>query len=433
MYHTEYQKKLTTPESAVKAIGEGDMLVHGLTMAEPPALLRAVAARLRSGGLKRLRTFSVLPLAHASSTVLVPDLIDCVEAYSGFVSARTRGLVKTGLNYFIPNHLHQVPRLLSEFIGVDACITMVSPMDEAGYFSFGTANDFTSTAARAARLSIVEVNRHMPRVFGDSLLHVSEVDAIVENHEPIPDFHKAEERPEDEIIGNIIAEMVPDGACLQLGIGSLPNAVAKHLEGHKDLGIHTEVFGPGMVNLIKKGVVTGRKKTLHPMKHVFTVAQGDREMLEFMNNNPAMESYPCSYTNKPSVIAQNDRMISINSILQVDLLGQCNAEFLAGHQYSGTGGQLDFVRGAFDSKEGKSFLAFYATARDEKVSRVVDCLESGAMVTTPRMDTHYLVTEFGVANLKGKSTRDRALAIIGLAHPKFREQLLRRAEDMYLL
>lgn len=433
MYQNQYHKKLTSPDGAVKAIMEGDMLVHGLTMAEPPALLRAIASRLKAGKLKHLKVFSILPLAHACSTVLALDLVDCVEAYSGFVDGGTRGLVSTGLNYYVPNHLHQVPRLLEEFIGVDVCITTVSPMDESGYFSFGTANDFTSKAARAARVLIVEVNKNMPRVFGESLLHISEVDAIVENHEHIPDFPTGKMLPEAKKIGKIISEMVPDGATLQMGIGVLPDAVAKYLDNHSDLGIHTEVFGPGMVDLIKKGVITGERKTLHPRKHVFTVAQGNQEMLEFMNNNPAMVSYPCSYTNNPAIIAKNDRMISINSLLQVDLLGQCNAEYLSGHQYSGTGGQLDFVRGAFDSKGGKSILAFYSTAKNGTVSRVVDRLDSGVMITTPRMDTHYLVTEYGVANLKGKSTRDRALAIIDIAHPKFRDELLRRAEDMYLL
>lgn len=433
MYQNQYHKKLTSHDGAVNAIMEGDMLVHGLTMAEPPALLRAIASRLKAGKLKHLKVFSILPLAHACSTVLALDLVDCVEAYSGFVDGGTRGLVSTGLNYYVPNHLHQVPRLLEEFIGVDVCITTVSPMDESGYFSFGTANDFTSKAARAARVLIVEVNKNMPRVFGESLLHISEVDAIVENHEHIPDFPTGKMLPEAKKIGKIISEMVPDGATLQMGIGVLPDAVAKYLDNHSDLGIHTEVFGPGMVDLIKKGVITGERKTLHPRKHVFTVAQGNQEMLEFMNNNPAMVSYPCSYTNNPAIIAKNDRMISINSLLQVDLLGQCNAEYLSGHQYSGTGGQLDFVRGAFDSKGGKSILAFYSTAKNGTVSRVVDRLDSGVMITTPRMDTHYLVTEYGVANLKGKSTRDRALAIIDIAHPKFRDELLRRAEDMYLL
>lgn len=433
MYNKEYQKKLTTPDEAVKAIREGDMLVHGLTMAEPPALLKAVASRLREGDLNKIRLFSALPMNPACSTILAPDLMDCVEAFTGFVTSGSRGLVSAGLEYYVPNHLHQIPRLLEEFIGVDICITTVSPMDDAGYFSFGTANDFTSTAARAARVLIVEVNRNMPRVFGDSLLHISEVDVIVENHEPIEDFPSGEIRPEIDVIGKVISEMVPDGATLQMGIGSLPNAVAKYLDNHSDLGIHTEVFGPGMVELIKKGVINGEKKTLKPRKHVFTVAQGDQEMLRFMNNNPACESYPCSYTNDPVVIAKNDRMISINSLLQVDLLGQCNAEYLAGHQYSGTGGQLDFVRGAFASKEGKSILAFNSTAKDGKISRVVDRLDPGAMITTPRMDTHYLVTEYGTVNLKGKSTRERALGIIDIAHPKFREYLMRRAEDMYLI
>ncbi|MDD5010119.1 MAG: acetyl-CoA hydrolase/transferase C-terminal domain-containing protein [Syntrophorhabdaceae bacterium] len=433
MYEHEYQKKLVAPEKAIAAIRDGDMLVHGLALAEPPALLRAIADRLRAGDLKRIKVFSSLPLKHACDTILAVDLMDCVDAYSQFVSSGERGLVSTGLASFVPNHLHQMPRLLTEFIGVDVCVTMVSPVDQSGYFSFGTANDFTSTAARAARVLIVEVNRFMPRVFGDSSIHISEVDAIVENHEPIFTPLNPESRSEDEIIGKAIAEMVPDGACLQLGIGALPNAVAAYLEGHKDLGIHTEVFGPAMVNLIKKGVITGSKKTLHPRKHVFTVALGDQEMLDFMDNNPAMKSYPCSYTNHPSVIAQNARMVSINAVLEVDLTGQCNAEFLYGHQFSGTGGQLDFVRGAFDAKEGKSILAFYSTADHGKTSRIVDCLEQGATITTPRTDTHYLITEYGTANLKGKSTKERALAIIELAHPEFREELLRKAEEMYLI
>lgn len=433
MYEHEYQKKLVAPEQAIAAIRDGDMLVHGFALAEPPALLMAIANRLRAGDLKRLRVFSGFPLKHSCETILAVDLMDCVDAYSQFVSTGQRGLVSTGLASFMPNHFHQVPRLLTEFIGVDVCVTMVSPMDQSGYFSFGTTNDFTSTAARAARVLIVEVNRFMPRVFGDSSIHISEVDAIVENHEPIFTLPNADPRPEDEVIGRTVSEMVPDGACLQLGIGALPNAVAAYLGSHKELGIHTEIFGPAMVRLIRKGVITGTRKNMHPRKHIFTVAIGDQEMLEFMDNNPAMESYPVSYTNRPSVVAQNDRMISINAVLEVDLTGQCNAEFLYGHQYSGTGGQLDFVRGAFDAKEGKSILAFYATADNGNISRIVDRLAQGATITTPRTDTHYLVTEYGAANLKGRSTRERALAIIGLAHPKFREELLRKAEEMYLL
>jgi itaconate CoA-transferase len=432
-YAADYRQKLTTPEQAVAKIANGSTIVHGLTIAEPPALLAAIAERARAGELSDLKIYSFNPQKHVAETVFAPDLCDCIQAYSWFVSGSDRPKVKVGLNYYVPIYLHQIPRLIRDYMEIEVTITTVSPMDKAGYFSFGTANDFTSTAARHCKQLIVEVNEHMPRVFGDSLIHISEVDAIVENHVPLLELIPPASKPEDPAIGESIAELVPDGATIQLGIGGIPNAVARYLKGHTDLGIHTELLVPGMVELIEKGVVTGRKKTLHPRKTVFTVAQGTKKMYEFMNDNPSMESYPASYVLDPSVIAQNDNMISINSILEVDLLGQCNAEFLAGSQFSGTGGQLDFVRGAFKSRGGKSILAFYSTAKNGTVSRIVPRFPPGTMVTTPRMDTHYLVTEYGVVDLKNKSTRERALEIINIAHPKFRDDLLREAENMYLL
>jgi itaconate CoA-transferase len=306
-------------------------------------------------------------------------------------------------------------------------------MDGDGCFSFGTSNDFISTAARAARHLIVEVNECMPRVHGDSRIHVSRVAAVVENHVPLPEIAPSLPEPGDDLIARRILDMIPDGATIQLGVGGLPTALCGFLTAHRDLGIHTEYLCQGMIDLIADGVVTGARKTLHPGRHVFTVACGDRQMLAALHDNPTFESYPVSYTNHPAVIARNERMISINSVLEVDLLGQANAEFLQGHQFSGSGGQLDFVRGAYDAPEGKSFLAFHATARDGTISRIVPRLDAGTMVTTPRNDTHYLATEFGVVNLKGKSTRERALAIIELADPQFRDGLLRAAEDMYLL
>jgi itaconate CoA-transferase len=210
-----------------------------------------------------------------------------------------RDLVQRGKHHFVPNEFHQIPRLIRDFMKVDVTVTTVSPMDRAGFFSFGTVNDFISTSARFSKKLMVEVNRHMPRVFGDSLVHVSEVDAIVENDQPLLEAVPAQPKPEAEAIGHRIAEMVPDGAVLQLGIGGIPNAVCRHLESHKDLGIHTELFCPGMMHLIKKGVVTGRRKNLHPRKHLFTNAIGDRAMYEFMHDNPSMESYPVSYVNDP--------------------------------------------------------------------------------------------------------------------------------------
>ena len=432
-YRAQYRRKLTTPEQAVNGIQSGSTLVHGLAAAEPPALLQAIADRVRAGDLTNLSVHSLLPMENVSKTLLSPDLADCVQAFSWFVSKASRSAVRVGLNYYVPNHFHQVPRLMRENLDIDITVTAVSTMDRAGFFSFGTSNDYTSTVARCCKRLIVEVNKNMPRVFGDALLHISEVDAIIEHTAPLIEFKWPGPKAEDDAIGKVVAELVPDGATLQLGFGGLPNVIAMKLMAHKDLGIHTEVFGPAMVELIRKGVVTGRRKNLHTMKNVFTVAEGTREMYRFMHDNPSMESYPVSYTNNPDVIALNDNMISINSIIQVDLLGQCNAEFLAGFEYSGTGGQLDYVRGAYNSRGGKSILAFYSTARKGQVSRVVPRLDSGAVITTPRMDVHYLVTEHGAVNLKGKSTRDRALGIISLAHPRFRDSLIREAENMYLL
>jgi itaconate CoA-transferase len=426
-YRAQYRRKLTTPEQAVSGIKNGSTLVHGLAAAEPPALLH-LADRIRAGG-SNLASFT--PCTDVAKP-FSPDLADCVT-FSWFVSKSSRSAVKVGLSYYVPNHFHQVPRLMRENLDIDVTVTAVSPMDRAGFFSFGTANDYTSTVARCCKRLIVEVNKNMPRVFGDALLHISEVDAVVEHTAPLPEFKWPGPKAEDDAIGKHVVELVPDGATLQLGFGGLPNVIAMKLLNHKDLGIHTEVFGPAMVELIRKGVVTGRRKNLHPMKNVFTVAEGTREMYRFMHDNPSMESYPVSYTNNPDVIALNDNMVSINSIIQVDLLGQCNAEFLAGSQYSGTGGQLDYVRGAYNSRNGKSILAFYSTARKGQVSRVVPKLDSGAVITTPRMDVHYLVTEHGAVNLKGKSTRDRALGIISIADPRFRDSLLRDAENMYLL
>jgi itaconate CoA-transferase len=433
MYKGQYQKKLISPAKAVEHVTDGSTIVHGMGTGEPPALLGAIADRVRAGDLKGIKVFSLLPMDHISRTLLAPELSGSLSAYCWFVSGADRELVKCGLNHFVPNEFHQIPRLLRDFMKIDVTVTTVSPMDKAGFFSFGTVNDYISTAARYANRLIVEVNHHMPRVFGDSLLHVSEVDAIVENDLPLIEIIPAEPKPEAEAIGHIIAEMVPDGATLQLGIGGIPNAVCLHLESHKDLGIHTELFCPGMMHLIQKGVITGRRKNLHCRKHVFTNALGNRAMYEFMDDNPSMESYPVSHTNDPHIIAQNDHMISINSTIEVDILGQCNSEYLGGFEFSGTGGQLDYVRGAFNSRGGKSIIAFYSTAHNGKVSRVVPRFKPGTVVTTPRMDAHILVTEYGAVNLKGKSTRERALDIIGIAHPRFRDDLLKEAENMRLL
>jgi len=434
-YYHDYKKKLTTPEKAVEYLKDGDTLLHGMSIAEPPFLLDAIARRVRANDLKNIKVFSFNPQKYVAETVCAPDLCDVIESYSWFVSGSSRGSTFVGLTQYVPVYFHQIPKLIQETMSIDKTITIttVSPMDQTGFFSLGTCNDYTSIAIRRSRHVMVEVNENMPRVFGGSLVHISEIDAIVENTQPLLEIFPPDPRPDDATIGKYIAELIPDGACIQLGIGSLPNAISPYLTNHKDLGIHTELFGPGMVDLIEKGIVTGKRKKLHPYKHIFAVAYGSQNTFEFMNNNPSMESYPSSYVLNPSIISKNDNMISINAILQVDLYGQCNAEHLDGSQFSGVGGQLDFVRGAYNSKNGKSILAFYSTAKDGNISRVVPRLAEGTMVTTPRMDTHYLATEYGIVNIKGKSTRERALAIISIAHPDYRDDLMREAENMYLL
>jgi itaconate CoA-transferase len=429
----EYRKKLTTAARAAAMVSSGATIVHGASVSEPPALLGGLASRLRSGELTNINVYSSLPMKHASATILSPDLCDQVFSHSWFVTPVDRSRHRVGLSSYVPNYVHQIPRLIEEFMDIDVMLTTVSPMDKFGFFTFGAVNDYSAAAARKARLLIVEVNKNMPRVHGDSLLHVSEVHAIVENHVPLLELPESEPLPEDGIIGRQVADLIPDGATIELGIGGIPDAIGRLLRHHKDLGIHSGSFTPVMVDLIERGVVTGKRKNLHPHKHVFMVAQGTRRMYDFINDNPAMESHPASYTEDPSIIALNDNMHAINTVIEVDLTGQCNAEYVGGFQFSGTGGQLDFVRGAFNSHGGKSIQAFYSTARKGKASRVVPRLESGTVVSIPRMDTHYLVTEYGTANLKGKSTRQRAEAIIGLAHPAFRDGLVRAAEDMFLL
>ena len=432
-YRDEYKRKLVTAEAAVSRIKDGDTIVHGVTIAEPPALLQAITERARADELKKITIYSFNPQKHAGDTYLSIDVVDNIYAKSWFLGASARKLAAVGLVQFVPSYLHQIPRFIREYMDLDVCVTTVSPMDNAGYFSFGTANDLTSTAAREAKTLIVEVNENMPRVFGDSLLHISEVDAIVEHHVPLLQLPAAAPRPQSATVGKLIAEIIPDNAVLQLGIGELPNAICPFLTNHKDLGVHTELFGPGMKDLILEGVITGKAKTLHPRQHVFSIAYGADDTFAFMNDNPAMAGYPSDYVMDPAIIAKNDNMVSVNSILQVDLTGQCNAEFLAGVEYSGTGGQLDFVRGAYAAKNGISVMAFYATAKDDTISRVVPKLDDNAAVTTPRMDVHYLCTEYGLVNLKNKSVGERAEAIITLAHPKFRAELTDASHEMQLM
>jgi itaconate CoA-transferase len=433
-----YQSKLTTPEQAVASIPSGSNFSMGMAMAEPPALLRALADRAKAGQIEGLKVYYFEATRIAGETILRYELNDRIRPYCMFIAATERALIKRAeadggrkiVNY-VPSNFHQAPRLLTDEVGIDTFVCTISPMDRHGYFSFGTGNDYSSKVARAAKRLIVEVNQNMPRVHGAGAeLHVSEVSAIVENNVPLLQLPIRAPAPEDDVIARMIAGLVPDGACLQMGVGALPDIVCAALRDRNDLGIHTEALNPGLVDLVRAGVVTNRRKAIDWGKTVFTFAMGQEAMYDFLDDNPAVESRPVDYVNDPRIIAQNDNVISINATIQIDLTGACNSEHMLGHQYSASGGQLDFVRGAYASKGGKSIIAATSTAAKGKVSRIVPTLEGP--VTTPRIDTHYVVTEFGAVNLKGLSSTDRALQLIELANPEFRGGLREAAKAMHL-
>lgn len=423
----EYRSKLTSAESAVSTIGSGAHLAMGMAIAQPPALLKALANRVEEGSLDQINLWYFHSMEHAAQTVLRYELLDRVRPHCMFLTRIERDLIRRGdaegksAIEFVPVAFSESSRLLAERVPVEAFITTVSPMDRHGWFTFGANNDYATTVARTARRLIVEVNPQMPRVFGDSLLHVSETDAIVEHDAALLELITPQIDPEDEVIARTVAGMIEDGACLQMGIGTLPDAVCSQLTGHRDLGIHTELMTPGLAGLIACGAVTNRLKATYPGRSVFTFAMGDRAFYDFLDDNPSMHSAPVQVVNDPRHISKNDRVVSVNATLQVDLGGACNSEHMLGRQYSGSGGQLDFVRGAAASRAGKSIIACHSTAKGGTVSRIVPKLEGP--VTTPRNDTHIVVTEYGWADVKGKSLRERAEALIGIAHPKFRDEL----------
>lgn len=422
-----YQSKLMSADAAAALISPDTDVAMGMAVAEPPALLAAMARRVEAGDLASVRLWYFHSMQHAAQTVLRHDLLDRIRPHCMFLSGVERSLMKADpaagdrLVEFVPTAFSASPRLLREKVSLDACVTMVSPMGKHGYFTFGPSNDYTSVAARSARKLIVEVNPLMPRVFGEGALHVSEVDAIVEHRSPLIEVSGHAPSAEDEAIADIVAGMIDDGACLQMGIGSLPDTVCRRLRTRKDLGIHTELLTPALAALMHEGAVTNRRKKTFPGRSVFTFAMGDRPFYDWLDDNQAIYSLPVDLVNDPRHIAKNDNVVSVNATLQVDLLGACNSEHMLGCQYSGSGGQLDFVRGATASNGGLSIIACRATAREGTVSRIVPQIEGP--VTTPRNDVQWIVTEFGAADLRGKSLRQRAEAMIGLAHPRFRDEL----------
>ena len=436
-YAIQYAERLMSPAAAAALIPSGSRVAMALGVAQPPALLKALADRAEANEVGDVNIYYLLSTAIAGDTVLRYDLTDRLRPHSLFHGAIERKLEARGIEegrravWFVPTGFQQTPTVLTREIGVDTLLATVSPMDAEGNFSLGTNTDYALRVSKTARRVILEVNPHMPRVFGDCTIHVSQVTALVEHAAPLLEAGKAPQQPQDVIIGGLIAGLVENGSTLQMGIGALPDAVCAALHDHVDLGIHTEMLTPGLVELMRAGVVTNAKKTLHPGTTVFTFSMGDRSTYEFLHENPAVEAYPVDYVNDPAVIARNDRMVSVNATLQIDLFGACCSEYLNGRQYTASGGQLDFVRGASAAAGGKSIIACHSTAAKGSVSRIVARLDGPA--TTPRNDVQYVVTEHGWANLRGLTVDQRARALIGLAAPQFRQALELDARAMGLI
>ena len=373
-------------------------------------------------------------LTHGRAPYARRDLLDHFRQNSFFIGGNVRDAVNEGLADYTPMCLSEIPRLFREKrLHLDFALVQVSPPDAHGFCSFGVSVDVVKAAVESADFVIAEVNPNMPRTLGDSFVHVSELDAMVKSDRPLLEFPMEAITPEAEKIAAFIESLVPDGATLQTGIGNIPSAVLAALKDKRDLGIHTEMITEAVVPLIESGVLNGRCKTLLPRKIVTSFCFGNRKFYDYLHDNPAFEFRPTEFTNDPFQIARNRNMIAISSAIEVDLTGQVCADSIGGKFYSGFGGQLDFMRGAARAENGKPIIALPSVTRDGKLSRIVPWLKTGAGVVTTRADVHYVVTEYGVAYLHGKTVRERTLALIHIAHPKFRDELMRQAREARLV
>jgi 4-hydroxybutyrate CoA-transferase len=417
-----YKSKLVTAAQAVTNIKSGDRVVTGHAVGEPVKLVEAMVANKEN-----YRDVEIVHLvAMGKSEYARTGMEPYFKVNTLFAGASTRDVINSGRGDFTTCFFYQVPSLFKKgYMPVDIALIQVSEPDDHGYCSFGVSNDYTKPAADSAKIVIAEVNKQMPRTFGNSFIHVSDIGFIVEADYPIIELPLPKIGEVEKAIGKNCAKLIEDGSTLQLGIGAIPDAVLLFLKGKKDLGIHSEMISDGVVELVEAGVITNKKKTLHPGKMVVTFLMGTKRLYDFVNNNPSVEMYPVDYVNDPTVIMQNSKIVSINSCVQVDFMGQVASESIGFKQISGVGGQVDFVRGASMSLdgEGKSIIAMPSTASKGKISRIVPLLDTGAPVTTSRNDVDYIVTEYGIAHLKGKTNKERARALINIAHPDFREGL----------
>lgn len=431
-YNKMYQSRVVTPEDAVRHIKSGDRVFLTGNCSIPLKVLGALVDYAPE--LENVEICQALTIGPAD--YVKPELEGHLRVNTMFVSGNVRQAVHEGRADFTPVLLSEFTLLFKHgFLPVDVALIHVSPPDEHGFCSLGVEVGLSKSPAEAARIIIAEVNQRMPRTLGDSFIHISRINYIVPVDYDLQELHMSEGGP-DEVVDNIacrIAELIPDGATMQMGIGAIPDAVLGYLKDKRDLGVHTELFSDGVIDLFDQGILTGARKSIHPGKMIAGFIIGSKRLYEWVDDNALIELHPTEYVNDPFVIAQNDRQVAINSAIEVDLTGQVCADSIGPKIYSGVGGQLDFIYGASRSKGGVPIIALPSTTtlkNGKTISRIVPLLNHGAGVVTTRNHVRYVVTEYGVADLYAKSIRQRATQLINIAHPEFRDELKRRAGEL---
>ena len=425
-----YESRISTPEAAVREIKSGQRVFLTGNCSVPQKVLAALvdySTELHDVEICHALTVGPADYVH-------PRLEGHLRVNTMFISQNIRNAVHEGRADFTPVLLSEFTTLFKrKILPVDVALIHVSTPDEHGFCSLGIEVGLTKSVAASATRIVAEVNQRMPRTLGDSFIHVSKLDYVVPVDYELPELPMGKEGPSDivEKIAGFIAELIPDGATLQLGIGAIPDALLRHMYTKKDLGIHTELFSDGIIDLVEAGVLTNARKTLHPGKIIAGFILGSKRLYRWVDDNPLIELHPTEYVNDPFVIAQNARMVAINSAIEVDLTGQVCSDSIGSKLYSGVGGQLDFIYGASRAPDGVPIIALPSTAKN--FSRIVPILQSGAGVVTTRNHVHYVVTEYGVADLYGKTIRQRANALINIAHPEFRPNLIRQARELHYL
>jgi acetyl-CoA hydrolase len=427
-----YSKKLTSSDEAVKKIKSGDNIVIQPGCAVPLELVRAMVRR--KDELENVTIYHILIVGELP--YVNPGMEKHFKHKAFFTGANVRKAVHEGRAEFIPIFLSEVPLLFKRnIIPVDVALLNVSLPDEHGFCSYGVDVGTIKTAAEKAKIVIAQLNSEMPRSLGDSFIHINKIHHIVEYSEPIQELPQVDPNTSQEMlqiydaIGKNTAELIEDGSTLQMGIGAIPDSVMKYLRDRRNLGIHTEMFSDGLITLVEDGIVNGEEKTIHPGKIIAGFVLGTKKTFNFIDNNPIIEFHPQEYVNDPFIIAQNKKMVAINSAIEIDITGQVCADSIGTRIFSGIGGQVDFIRGAAHAECGKPIIALPSITKDGEVSRIVPILNPGAGVVTSRGDVHYVITEYGVAHLFGKSLKERARELINIAHPKFRDELTKYAKE----